>query len=89
MLSPFLLGAQGIRYAIANEKFGAAIIKPAFWNASAWPIGTSASRDERYSPGSNPRNTDVIVLDREFEQPQTAARIFEATHYSDGETANV
>jgi len=29
--------------------------RPAFWNASASPIGTSASRDERYSPGSNPR----------------------------------
>src|SRR5215472_15099674 len=49
--------------------------RPAFWNASASPIGTSASRVERCSSDRTP-HTDVILLERESEQHQTGARIF-------------
>lgn len=39
--------------------------------------------------GIKPPHTDVILFEREFEQSKQRHSLFEAAHYSGGETANV
>ena len=80
VLSPFSLQEQGIRYAIANEKFGAAIIDLLSECFSREPMSAAlglsardlASLIARFIPECTTKGLSVVAIPADYSEPWPA-----------------